>query len=99
MAEGRVADDPPAAEDASLAAAEAQLPHYLVTDSEDSEDDEEYIPTVTVPRGAHDDEVGSSGAARAPAPQLPLLRSHSQILLQLYLLGYQTSRTDLLQLS
>jgi len=32
-------------------------------------------------------------------PQLPLLRSHSQILLQLYLLGYQTSRTDLLQLS
>ena len=31
--------------------------------------------------------------------QLPLLRSHSQILLQLYLLGYQTSRTDLLQLS
>ena len=31
--------------------------------------------------------------------QLPLHRSHSQILLQLYLLGYQTSRTDLLQLS
>ena len=68
MAEGTVADDPTAAEDASLAAAEAQLPHYLVTDSEDSEDDEEYIPTVSVPRGAHDDEAGSSRAARAPAP-------------------------------
>ena len=61
-------DDPTVAEDASLAAAETQLPHYLVTDSEDSEDDEDYVPTVTVPRGAHDDEAGSSGAARAPAP-------------------------------
>ena len=50
MAEGRVVDEPTAAEDASLAAAEAQLPHYLVTDSEDSEDDEDYIPTITVPR-------------------------------------------------
>ena len=68
LAEDRVADDPTAAEDASLAAVEAQLPHYLVTDSEDSEDDEDYIPTVTIPRGAHDDEAGSSGAARAPAP-------------------------------
>ena len=68
LAEGRVMDDPTVAEDASLAAAEAQLPHYLVTDSEDSEDDEDYIPTITVPRGAHDDETGSSGAARAPAP-------------------------------
>ena len=68
LAEGRVADDPTVAEDASLAAAEAQLPHYLITDSEDSEDDEDFIPTVTVPRGAHDDEAGSSGAARAPAP-------------------------------
>ena len=68
LAEDRVVDDPTAAEDASLAIAEAQLPNYLVTDSEDSEDDEEYIPTVTVPRGAHDDEAGSSGAARAPAP-------------------------------
>ena len=68
LAEGRVADDPMAADDASLAAAEAQLPHYLVTNSEDSEDDEDYIPTVTVPRGAHDDEAGCSGAARAPAP-------------------------------
>ena len=68
LVEGRVVDDPTAAEDAPLAAAEAQLPHYLVTDSEDSEDDEDYIPTVTVPRGAHDDEAGSSGAARTPAP-------------------------------
>jgi hypothetical protein len=68
LAEGTVADDLTAAEDASLAAEEAQLPHYLVTDLEDSEDDEEYIPTVSVPRGAHDDEAGSSRAARAPAP-------------------------------
>ena len=68
LAEGRVEDDPTTAEDASLAAVEAQLPHYLVTDSEDSEDDEDYIPTITVPRGAHDDEAGSSGTARAPAP-------------------------------
>ena len=65
MGEGRVLDNLTAAEDASLAAAEAQLPHYLVTDSED---DEDYIPTVTIPRGAHDDEAGSSGAARTPAP-------------------------------
>ena len=70
LAEGRVVDDPTAAEDASLVAAEAQLPRYLVTDSEDSEDDEDYIPTVTVPRGAHDDEAGSFGAARAPAPPI-----------------------------
>src|SRR6185437_11730635 len=68
LAEGRVADDPTAAEDASLTTAEAQLPHYLVTDSENSEDDEDYIPTVTIPRGAHDDEAGSSGVARPPAP-------------------------------
>ena len=68
LAEGKVADDPTAAEDASLAAAKAQLPHYLITDSEDSEEDEDFIPTVTIPRGAHDDEAGSSGAARTPAP-------------------------------
>ena len=68
MAEGTIVDDPTAAEDASLAAAEAQLPHYLVTDSEDSEDDEEYIPTVSVPRGAHDDEARPSSGARASAP-------------------------------
>ena len=68
LAEGRVADDPTAAEDTSLAAIEAQLQHYLVTNSEDSEDDLDYIPTVTVPRGAHDDEAGSSSAARTPAP-------------------------------
>ena len=61
-------DDPTTAEHASLAAAEAQLPHYLDTDSEDSEDDEDFIPTVIVPRDAHDDEAGSSGAARTPAP-------------------------------
>jgi len=70
LAEGRVADDPTAAADASLAAAEAQLPHYLATDSEDSEDDEDYVPTVSVPRGAYDDEAGSSGVARDHAPPI-----------------------------
>ena len=99
LAEGRVADDPTAAEDASLTAAEAQLPHYLVTDSEDSEDDEEYIPTVTVPRGAHDDEAGSSGAARTLLLHLPLLRSLSLIHSLLFFRGSLTSRTDLLQLT
>ena len=68
MAEGRIAVDPTAVEDASLAAAEAQLPHYLATDSEDSEDDKDYIPTVSVTRGAHDDEAGPSSGARASAP-------------------------------
>ena len=58
-----------AAEDASLAAAEAQFPHYLTTDSEDSEDDDDYIPTIPVHRAANDDEAGSSSAAaRAPPP-------------------------------
>ena len=99
LAEGRVADDPTVAEDASLATAEAQLPHYLVTDSEDSKDDEDYIPTVTVPRGAHDDEVGSSGAARTLLLHLPLLRSLNLIHSLLFFRGSLTSRTDLLQLT
>ena len=68
MAEGRIAADPTTAEDASLAAAKAQLPYYLATDSEDTKDDEDYIPIVFVTRGAHDDEAGPSSAARAPAP-------------------------------
>ena len=33
LAKGRVVDDPTAAKDALLAAAEAQLPHYLATNS------------------------------------------------------------------
>ena len=41
----------------------------MATDSEDSEDDKDYIPIVSITRGIHDDEVGSSQvAARAPAP-------------------------------
>ena len=49
QAEVAAARDPFTAVDASLAAAEAQLPHYLhTTDSEDSEDDEDYTPTVPV---------------------------------------------------
>ena len=96
LAEGRVEDDPTAVEDASLAATEAQLPHYLVTDSEDSEDDEDYIPTVTIPRGAHDDVAGSSGAARTPAPPVLAAQVTQPDSLAAIL---QTSRTDLLQLS
>ena len=46
--EAAAAEDPFAAAEASLAAAEAQLPHFLATDSEDSEDDEDYTPTVPV---------------------------------------------------
>ena len=49
QAEAAAAEDPFAAADASLAAAEAQLPHYLATtDSKDSEDDEDFTPTVPV---------------------------------------------------
>ena len=69
LAEFRVADDTMAAEDASLVAAEAQLPHYLATESEDSEDEDDFIPTIPVHRATNDDEAGSSGtAARAPPP-------------------------------
>ena len=71
LAEFRVVDDTIAAEDASLAAVEAQLPHYLAIDSEDSEDDDYYIPTIPVHRAANDDEAGSSSAAaRAPPPPI-----------------------------
>ena len=48
QAEAAAAEDPFAAADASLAAAEAQLPHYLGTDLEDSEDDEDFTPTIPV---------------------------------------------------
>ena len=49
QAETAAAQDPFAAAGASLAAAEAQLPHYLATtDSEDSEDDKDYTPTILV---------------------------------------------------
>ncbi|RLN11268.1 hypothetical protein C2845_PM09G07480 [Panicum miliaceum] len=64
-AEAEGAADPTAAEAASLAAAEARLPTYLATDSEDSEDDEDYIPSVAVHREAHDSEAGPSGAGAA----------------------------------
>ena len=63
------AEDPFAAADASLAAVEARLPQYLATDSENSEDDEDYTPTVPVRRAAHDDEAGPSGAV-APCHDL-----------------------------
>ena len=72
--EAVAAEDTFAAADASLAAAEAQLPHYLATDSEDSEDDEDFTPTVPVRRASHDDEAGTSGVGaprhdlRPPTP-------------------------------
>jgi len=62
------------AANASLAAVEAQLPHFLATDSENSEDDEDYTPTVPVRRASHDDEAGTSGVGaprhdlRPPTP-------------------------------
>ena len=68
MAEGRVRDEERAAEDAALDEAEAQLPGFLAVDIDDSEDDEDYIPTISVTRGAHDDEAGPSNRARAPVP-------------------------------
>jgi len=76
QAEAAATEDPFAAADASLAAAEAQLPQLLDTDSEDSEDDEDFTPTIHVRRAAHDDEAGTSGAAaprhdlRPPTPPL-----------------------------
>ena len=72
--EAAATEDPFAAADTSLAAAKAQLPHYLATASEDSEDDEGFTPTVPVRRVAHDDEAGTSGAGaprhdlRPPTP-------------------------------
>ena len=50
--------------------AEAQLPGFLVVDTDDSEDDEDYTPTISVPRAANDDEAGTS---RGPAPVPPLV--------------------------
>ena len=82
-----MADGPMAAEDASLAAAEAQLPAYLATDTEDSENHEDYIPTIPVRRVAHDDEAGTS-RARVLAPAA---RSHSLTRLLPYFRHSQTS--------
>ena len=69
MDEGRVRDEERAAEDAALDEAEAQLPGFLAMDTDNSEDDEDYTPTIFVPRAAHDDEAGSS---RGPVPAPPV---------------------------
>ena len=69
VAEGRVRDEERAAEDAALDEAEAQLPGFLAVDTDDSEDDEDYTPTIFVPRASHDDEEGTS---RDPAPAPPV---------------------------
>ena len=64
-----MADDPMAVEEASLAATEAQLPACLAIDTEDSEDDDDFIPNIIIHRAAHDDEAGTSRARDlAPAP-------------------------------
>jgi len=49
LAEGRVRDEERAVEDAALDEAEAQLPEFLAVDADDSEDDEDYTPTIFVP--------------------------------------------------
>ena len=48
MDEDRVRDEERAAEDAALDEAEAQLPGFLAVDIDDSEDDEDYTPTISV---------------------------------------------------
>ena len=69
LVEGRVRDEERATEDAALDEAEAQLPGFFVEDTEDSNYGEDYILTISVPRGAHDDEAGSSrGPALVPPP-------------------------------
>ena len=69
LAEDRVRDEERAAEDAALDKAEAQLPGFLAVDIDDSEDDEDYTPTISVPRAAHNDEAGTSrGSAPVPPP-------------------------------
>ena len=50
------------------------MPGFLAVDTDDSEDDEDYTPTIPVRRAAHDDEAGTSGAGaprhdlRPPTP-------------------------------
>ena len=69
VAEGRVRDEERAAEDAALDKAKAQLPEFLAVDTDDSEDDEDFTLTISVPRAAHDDEAGTSrGSAPVPPP-------------------------------
>ena len=70
VAEGRVRDEERAVEDAALDEAEAQFPEFLAVDTDDSEDDEDYTPTISVPRAAHDDEAGSSCG---PVPTPPVI--------------------------
>ena len=72
LAEGGVRDEERAVEDAALDEAEAQLPGFLAVDTDDSEDDEDYTPTISIPRAAHDDEAGTS---RGPAPAPPVTAS------------------------
>ena len=49
VAKGRVRDEERAAEHAALDEAEAQLAGFLAVDTDDSEDDEDYTPTISIP--------------------------------------------------
>ena len=88
-----------AVEDASLAAVEAQLSHYLVTNSEDSEDDADYIPTVPSPEELT---TMRQDPPVQPEPQLLLFQrlwSLSLIHSLLFFRSSLISRIDFLQLS
>ena len=52
--------------------AEAQLPGFFTVFMDDSEDDKDYTPTISVPQAAHDAEAGTS---RGPAPAPPVTAS------------------------
>lgn len=58
-AEAKAGTDPLAAEAKALATAEARLPAYLATNSDD---DKDFIPYFPAPRAAHDDRAGPSHA-------------------------------------
>jgi hypothetical protein len=73
--------DEAARQDATLAAAEAPLPQYFVTDDESSSNDDDFIPApepVFRVRRAHDNEAGGSslpGQREAESPNPPQITS------------------------
>jgi hypothetical protein len=73
--------DEAARQDATLAAAEAPLPQYFVTDDESSSNDDDFIPApepVFRVRRAHDNEAGGSslpGQREAESPIPPQITS------------------------
>jgi hypothetical protein len=73
--------DEAARQDATLAAAEAPLPQYFVTDDESSSNDDDFVPApepVFRVRRAHDNEAGGSslpGQREAESPIPPQITS------------------------